>query len=68
MTPTRGEQFEDGRDRRAPISRRAQGRDFYVRHLRGRFAFAYATQTVRDHKALVEAIEARRTPAIFETF
>jgi hypothetical protein len=34
MTPTRGEQFEDG----------------------------------RDHKALVEAIAARRAPAIFETF
>jgi DNA-binding GntR family transcriptional regulator len=68
MTPTRGEQFEDGRDRRAPISRSAQGRDFYVRQLRGRFALAYATQTVREHKALVEAIAARRAPAIFETF
>jgi uncharacterized protein (DUF2252 family) len=33
----------------------------------GRFALAYATQTVRDHKALVEAIDTERVSAIFET-
>ena len=32
----------------------------------GRFALAYAKQTVRDHKALLKAIETERVPAIFE--
>jgi uncharacterized protein (DUF2252 family) len=33
----------------------------------GRFALAYAEQTVRDHQALVEAIDTKRVPAHFET-
>jgi uncharacterized protein (DUF2252 family) len=33
----------------------------------GRFALAYAKQTIRDHKALIEAIDTERIPAIFET-
>jgi uncharacterized protein (DUF2252 family) len=33
----------------------------------GRFAVAYAEQTVRDHQALVEAIDTERVPANFET-
>ena len=33
----------------------------------GQFGLAYARQTVRDHAALVDAIESGRVPAIFET-
>jgi polyphosphate kinase len=33
----------------------------------GRFAVAYAEQTVGDHKALVEAIDTKRVPTHFET-
>jgi uncharacterized protein (DUF2252 family) len=33
----------------------------------GQFSLAYAEQTVRDHKALVEAIDQGRVPAIMET-
>jgi uncharacterized protein (DUF2252 family) len=33
-----------------------------------RFGLAYADQTVRDHAALVQAIEDERVPAIMETF
>jgi Uncharacterized protein conserved in bacteria (DUF2252) len=32
----------------------------------GQFALAYAKRTVRDHKALVEAIDTDRVPAIIE--
>jgi Uncharacterized protein conserved in bacteria (DUF2252) len=33
----------------------------------GRFGVAYAEQTVRDHKSLVEAIDKEVVPARFET-
>jgi uncharacterized protein (DUF2252 family) len=33
----------------------------------GQFGLAYAEQTVRDHKALVEAIDTQRVPARFDT-
>jgi len=32
----------------------------------GQFALAYAEQTVRDHQALVKAIDEERIPAVLE--